>query len=254
MEHLSTHSTNLTTAEFIAKCSDMMIPLTGSMAYFSVVPLDERETERLVFDPAAAIPPRVLELIPKLRLVLVPFLESTTETDPAGAGLRIAFQAPEAGSKRFTAFEHCDGANYLFIAVRDEELFDAHILLYEALAERVIAEGGDEFLAPFNRLVDAELRSRANGEVNERAWRAKQAVRIHRGDRSGRRPLLEQYLRQACQDTLTLYLHGLCCDLDVEPGPKQLATRYVRKRLLLLRDQLPPPKGVALFPEELPDH
>ena len=254
MEHLSAHSTNLTTGEFIAKCSDMMIPLTGSMAYFSVVPLDEDETERLVFDPATAIPPRALELIPRLRLVLVPYLESTAEPVAAGTGLCIAFQAPEASSKRYAAFEQRNGANYLFIAVRDEELFDAHILLYETLADRLIAEGGDEFVAPFNRLVEAELRSRANGEVNETAWRAKQTMRTYRGDGAGRKSLKERYLRQAFKDTLTLYMHGLCCDLDVEAGPKQLPTRYLRKRLLLLKDQLPPPEGVALFPEELPSY
>ena len=254
MEHQSTRSTNLTTGEFIAKCSDMMIPLTGSMAYFSVVPLDEDETERLVYDPATAIPPRALKLIPRLRLVLVPYLESTAESDAAGTGLRIAFQAPDISSKRYVAFEQRNGANYLFIAVRDEGLFDAHIVFFETLADRLIAEGGDEFVAPFNRLVEAELRSRANGELNERAWRAKQAVRTHPGDRAGKRRLKEQYLRQALKDTLTLYMHGLCCDLDVEGGPKQLPAQFIRKRLLLLKDQLPPPKGVALFPEELPDY
>jgi hypothetical protein len=53
-------------------------------------------------------------------------------------------------------------------------------------------------------------------------------------------------------DTLVLYLHGLCCDIDVESGPRQLASRFVRRRLERLRDLLPPPAGVALFPEELP--
>jgi len=52
-------------------------------------------------------------------------------------------------------------------------------------------------------------------------------------------------------DTLTLYLHGLCCDIDIEAGPRQLASRPLRKRLVLLREVLPPPKGIALFPEEI---
>ena len=35
---------------------------------------------------------------------------------------------------------------------------------------------------------------------------------------------LQVYLRQSMTDTLTLYLHGLCCDIDIEAGPRQLAS------------------------------
>ena len=52
-------------------------------------------------------------------------------------------------------------------------------------------------------------------------------------------------------DTLTLYLHGLCCDIDVEPGPRQIASRHLRKRLEYMRSQFAPPDGYAVFPEEL---
>jgi hypothetical protein len=40
---------------------------------------------------------------------------------------------------------------------------------------------------------------------------------------------------------LTLFLHGICCDIDVETGPRQLLSRYLRKRLELIegRSRLP---------------
>ena len=44
------------------------------------------------------------------------------------------------------------------------------------------------------------------------------------------------YARQAFVDTLTLYLHGICCDIDVDTGPRQLPSRYLRKRLLLMEE------------------
>jgi hypothetical protein len=50
---------------------------------------------------------------------------------------------------------------------------------------------------------------------------------------------------------MTLYLHGLCCDIDVETGPRQIASRYLRRRLRLLSDLFPPPEGFAVFPEDL---
>ena len=43
------------------------------------------------------------------------------------------------------------------------------------------------------------------------------------------------YARQSFVDTMTLYLHGLCCDIDVETGPRQLPSRYLRKRLETLK-------------------
>jgi hypothetical protein len=47
-----------------------------------------------------------------------------------------------------------------------------------------------------------------------------------------------------------LYLHGICCDIDVDPGPRQLASNHIRKRLRYLRGLYPPPEGYAVLPED----
>ena len=90
------------------------------------------------------------------------------------------------------------------------------------------------------------------GELQETAWQLKQEVLSYQGGAEGRSELLGRYHRQALEDTLALYLHGLCCDIDLSAGPKQLPSKLIRARLSLLRQQLPPPEGIALFPEELP--
>ena len=59
------------------------------------------------------------------------------------------------------------------------------------------------------------------------------------------------YAKQSFIDTLTLYLHGICCDIDVDTGPRQLPSRYLRKRLMAMEQLFPPPKGYAVFPEQL---
>jgi hypothetical protein len=63
----------------------------------------------------------------------------------------------------------------------------------------------------------------------------------------------KDYARQSFIDTVTLYLHGICCDIDVETGPRQLPSSYLRKRLKLLRTLYPPPKGYHVFPDEAKD-
>ena len=63
--------------------------------------------------------------------------------------------------------------------------------------------------------------------------------------------LFREYARQAFEDTLTLYLHGTCCDIDVETGPRQMPSRYLRRRIELLMSLFPPPEGYAVLPEQL---
>ena len=242
----------LTTAEFVTQCRDTMIPLAGSLAYFSIIPIDEKETERLILDPTSAFPPRLTEIIPNLRLVLVPYLESGVSDDEANSRHAIVFRPPPDEKRCLAAFTGSNGDNYLFLAIRDEGLFDAHVLLYRNLADKIITLAGEEFSEPFYAMVNSELSKHVRGEVFENAWQLKKEVLCYQGDSKGRAKILARYQRQALEDTLTLYLHGLCCDIDVDAGPKQLPSKLIRARLMLLRSQLPPPKGIALFPEELP--
>jgi hypothetical protein len=81
----------------------------------------------------------------------------------------------------------------------------------------------------------------------------KQSMRRSAGGRGGARggKAFRDYARQSFIDTLTLYLHGICCDIDVDTGPRQLPSRYLRRRLLALEELFPPPKGYAVFPEQL---
>ena len=249
MEHLPHESGTISTAEFVAECRDMMIPLGESLSYFSVVPLDERETQRLVLDPAGALPPRVCEILPNLRLILVPYL--ALDFNGGSSRALVAFQPPAEEEQLYVAMESLADENCLFIAMLDEEFYDTHIVLYRALAQEIVQRGGADFARSFNEALDSELRGRANGEVHERAWRLKRDYLQVKRPGSDRDEVLAEYRQQALEDTLTLYLHGLCCDIEVDAGPKQLPSKLMRKRLLLLKDQLPPPAAVALFPEDL---
>ncbi len=254
MKSSTTDSTRLTAAEFIARCRDLLIPLPGSVSYFSVPPVDEKDSERLVLDPASAFPPKLLELIPNLCLILVPYLEADPSSPAGDPKFLIAFKEPSEEARKFVAFQTVkdDGAKtYLFLAVRDEGLFDAHIVLYKALAEKIVDSTGSEFMQPFSEIVDRELGSGVRGELYEPIWELKKELLGYKGDGPKRAELLAEYLRESLVETLTLYLHGLCCDVDVIGGPKQLPSKLIRDRLEMLRKLLPPPDGVALFPDEL---
>lgn len=239
------------TEAFVAECSEVLIPVNEHVSYFSVEPLDEKERQRLVFDPVRALPPKVLSLVPNLRLVLVPFLAADPDHEGEAGAVRIRFTEPSAEERWFSDFQSTETEHYIFLATRNDNYFDAHILLYQALAARIIESSGGEIQAVFNILLDTELRRNAHGEVNEYAWLRKKDLLSLTADAEDKQKYLDEYRSAALADTLTLYLHGLCCDIDLDNGPKQLASKHIRMRLGVLKDLLPPPEGVPLFPEEV---
>ena len=100
-------------------------------------------------------------------------------------------------------------------------------------------------------VIESELKNEVNGEVDDRSWEAKQTVLTRPAHQRRESKVLQRYVRQALEDTLTLYLHGICCDIDVAIGPRQMPSRFIRKRLELLYQLFPPPEGYAVFPEHL---
>jgi len=103
----------------------------------------------------------------------------------------------------------------------------------------------------FYQQLREELNAEVHGEVDERSWHLKQSLTRRQTNIRKETKLFRDYARQAFEDTLTLYLHGTCCDIDVETGPRQMPSRYLRKRLELLQSLYPPPAGYAVFPEQL---
>ena len=245
--------TKLGTAEFIAQCRDVLIPIPGTtLAYFSAIPLDTPDQDHLINDPITAFPPGLSTIIPNLRLVYVPYLELTEPASKDAPNVVISFQQPPQEIRRLSAFETVGEEAYLFVSAGFGEDTDIHDVLFGALAQQIVSSSNAAFVAPFHKLVATELRNRVHGEVGDIAWDLKKSLLGLQSDEQKRSDLLKSYLNQALRDTVALYLHGLCCDIDLRANPKQLASKYIRKRLLVIKDHLPPPEGVGLFPSDLP--
>src|SRR2546426_316228 len=126
-----------------------------------------------------------------------------------------------------------------------------HYCLYSAIASLMARRWSGETQESYFRVLREELSSEVNGEVDERSWHLKQGLLRRQTNIRRETKLFREYAVQSFSDTLTLYLHGICCDIDVETGPRQMPSRYLRKRLELLHSLYPPPDGFAVFPEEL---
>lgn len=236
--------------EFAAQCREALVPVSSRFSYFQACPLGEEDVRDYVDEPLAALPPALVATLPPFSVVLVPYLEKP-ESKGNGSGPTVSFERPPENRQANYARTTDGGRTVLLFAIRDRSVADYHYFFYRAVAELAAEHCDPETQNRFYSLLREELRSRVHGEVDQEGWRLKEALMRRQTKLRRETKAFREYAHQALIDTLALYLHGICCDIDVEPGPRQLPSRYLRKRLKLLEEIYPPPEGYAVFPEEL---
>ena len=233
------------------------IPLGTAFSYFCAsMPLAEDEFKEYLEEPIAALPPQIAAMLPSIFICLVPYLEMAAMKKKAmKAGDQIVSMDKPADNRRLSVAHMPDGKQMvLAFGIKDTEMADYHYHFYRSISTLVSGELEPAQMVQYCDLIAAEFRAQAHGEVDEASWELKDHLMAHGGKFKGTSKSSAEYASQSFVDTLTLYLHGLCCDIDVEPGPRQLRTSYLRKRLQLLKAMFPPGEGFAIFPEdEKPD-
>jgi len=224
-----------------------LVELDKQFSWHPMTPIAEEDQRQYLLDPIESLPPSVRNLLPKVAVVLTPYLEK-------GSGRAVTtvteVKPPETRLVLSARVESGDLAT-LFFTIRDEQIADYHYFFYAEIASVVSHRWPDKVSEAWHRLLREELTSEMHGEVDEKSWRLKQALlRRPTNARRDGKPFRD-YARQSFEDTMTLYLHGICCDIDVDTGPRQLPSRCLRKRLVLLKDLFPPPAGRGVFPEDL---
>jgi hypothetical protein len=224
-----------------------MIPLTGKFSYFTTLPVADDDLRQYLHDPIAALSPSVLSLLPRTSIILAPYLEKGN----GKSGDAVSFERPPEGRGIPSSRSDEETCVVLALGVKDVEVADYHYQFYNALASMVADRWPQEIQERFYRTIREELSAEVHGEVDEKSWHLKQALLRRQTNVRKETKLFREYARQAFEDTLTLYLHGTCCDIDVETGPRQMPSRYLRRRLELLVSLFPPPEGYAVLPEQL---
>ena len=254
----------LSVKQFAERFHGEMIPLSNTFSYFCApAPLPEDDLKEYLQEPVAALPPAIVDALPRISILLVPYLERAAPGEKVSGDKRktqspvsrdvmsdlVSMEKPPEGRvSNFTQLKVGDDTVLAF-ALKDQEVAEYHYRFFHGLAQLMADRWQETVESRYTRLLREELSAEVHGEVDEPSWRLKQGIRRTLGNRGGKQ--FKDYARQSFADTLTLYLHGICCDIDVETGPRQLPSRYLRKRLLLLEELFPAPKGYAVFPEEL---
>jgi hypothetical protein len=247
------HPSRLSLGQYADRFRNEMIPLGSRFCYYSAAaPLSEDDRKDYLDEPVAALPPVIATRLPEVRILLVPYLEKGAQPKNAESLIVSEVKPHDTLALSAGAVMGKTGAVLAF-AVKDAEVADYHYRFYSAIANLIAGPKGQDVPAEYIKLLRAELEHGVHGEVDESGWRLKVELTEAEAKQPGRTTKrFKDYARQSFVDTLTLYMHGICCDIDVETGPRQLPSNYLRKRLKLIKSLFPPPQGYAVFPEDLP--
>ena len=74
----------LSVRQFAERFRGEMIPLSNTFSYFCAsVPLSEEDLKEYLEEPVAALPPLIAAALPKISILLVPYLERANGKEPA---------------------------------------------------------------------------------------------------------------------------------------------------------------------------
>jgi hypothetical protein len=224
-----------------------LVPINKQFSWHPMLQVAEEDQRQYLQDPIESLPPAVRALLPKIGVVLAPYLEKGAARETTAVAEVKPAEAKLALSARVESTDFVT----IFFTVKGEQVADYHYFFYDEIAALVSHRWPKKVADTWHGLLREELSGEMHGEVDERSWRLKQALlrRPMNGRRDGKP--FRDYARQSFEDTMTLYLHGICCDIDVDTGPRQLPSRCLRKRLELLKTLFPPPVGRGVFPEDL---
>jgi hypothetical protein len=242
----------LSVGQFAERFRSEMIPLSNTFSYFCAsVPLSEEDLKEYLEEPIASLPPAISSLLPKVSIMLVPYLERADGKEK-GNERRDEFvctEKPPENRLSLATQVQFDHEEVLLFALKDQDVSEYHYRFYHVLATLAGNLWTEETQIQYCTVLREELNAGVHGEVDEESWHMKQGLLRRQTNVRKETKLFRDYARQSFIDTLTLYLHGICCDIDVETGPRQLPSRHLRKRLNLLFALFPPPNGYAVFPE-----
>lgn len=226
-----------------------MIPLSGGFSYFcdSSLGFTEEDSRDYLEEPVAALPPAIVALLPRISILMVPYL--TREKSERSL---VSMAPPPKDKLSWTAQVRSGEDTVLAFTFTGHEVSEYHYRFYQHIA-RLVWTGvkAGEARSRFGALLVEELNQNTHGEVDEDSWRAKQLLQRRSGKVRTDSKVFQDYVESSFVDTMTLYLHGLCCDIDVDTGPRQLPSRFLRRRLLLLKELFPPPADYFVLPEDI---
>src|SRR5215510_484661 len=117
----------LSVRQFAERFRSEMIPLSNTFSYFCAsVPLSEEDLKEYLEEPVAALPPSIAAALPRISILLVPYIErgnghERKKADPAGADYVSIEKPPQGRLSSYTQLRLGD-ETVLAFALKDQEV------------------------------------------------------------------------------------------------------------------------------------
>src|SRR5580704_4151764 len=154
--------------------------------------MSEEDLKEYLEEPVAALPPAISAALPKISILLVPYLERSNGRDRGKAGSKktapgdyISIEKPPEGRTTLSTQLRLGEETVLVFALKDQEVAEYHYRFYHLLATLMGEHWSDEMESAYGRVLREELNADAHGEVDEPSWRLKQTLRRVQNSRGG---------------------------------------------------------------------
>lgn len=213
--------------EEVAAAAGAGADLAHGWTLHAVEPVDAGQAERVLREPAAAVPATIAARLGALRIFAVPYLACR---EPA----EFVSRDPPSGESHSSLWIQGAGGFDVFIAFLEADAHDTGFELLAAVGQLLVPRLGDDEFASYAHLLERELRDGVAGEIDEEALAAKQDAQA-------------DYVNVSLAATLAEYMHALWHDVDLREGPEHLPAEFLRRRFALLAELFPPNPGYRLF-------
>src|SRR5690242_9385113 len=127
----------LSVGQFAERFRGEMIPLSNTFSYFCAsVPLSEEDLKEYLEEPVASLPPAISGLLPKVSIMLVPYLERSEGKEKGSAGKDefVCTEKPPENRLSWVTQVRLDSEEILLFALKDQDVSEYHYRFYHVLA------------------------------------------------------------------------------------------------------------------------
>src|ERR1700712_3884508 len=186
------NSARVSVGQFAERFRGEVIPLSNTFGYFCAsLPMSEEVLKEYLEEPVAALPPAIAAMLPRISILLVPYLErgerSTVRpkraVPSAGSSPKreklpdfVVSERPAEGKQSWASQISFENETVLVFALKEQDVAEYHYRLYRRLAGLVADQWSADAAAAYKALIREELAGSVHGEVDDESWQAKQTL------------------------------------------------------------------------------
>src|SRR3984893_3761099 len=136
--------------QFAEQFRSAMIPLSNPFSYFCAsVPLSHEDLQEYLEEPIAALPPTSAAVLPKISIMLVPYLERVDASKNTPASEFVCTERPPDSRQFWASQGRIAEEEILLFALKDQEVAEYHYRFYHMIASLMADRWTDDAQASY---------------------------------------------------------------------------------------------------------